>query len=937
MYQRLTIEIFSTVNDSNVDFRATTELYTSSACAQFDAKLVSTASSIEAITVGSNLASLNINVESVNVTINNGLLVALMSNCDGGGWSMGESRLLNKSCVVLGLPLPAPPDCPVYYSMINYDATTLNVADLYQAHNGTVLCSPSQRFTNFTTGPYFLGGYGARTTCEPIASTSVCAPFIDYNVSVPICQEDACSPEQCQKINVESENIYVSVLPQIWTVLSSPECRISVARLLCATAYPRCGSPASLCTCDLNCSASDLSTLNRLLGLFGSSSSALCPGGSGCHQLPSYPALPIPSLANAPNQSALKPSPLVAYPTCALYDGVPCRGLVDYPVYIPKFNSLYLMEQSFTKDLWFAFGLAPKGACYDALTKLACASVFTRCDSTAVNALLAPGPKVEVPLPRLPCRSLCETYNESCASFIALAPGALTRQCEAKSDSVVGCDNVTGDFRKTATGADTYPVNETVIEATIGLRTTCTDITVMGVLAPPLCPNPFVVPENPAAATINDGYCALPCTATWKHPFATPGWNRFFSTLIILSCISSLWTVLTYVLFRSRLLRTQTQIYGFHTIVNMSIAALTSMPAVLKDPSTAISSSTCLDNTEEMTIADPYCAITGVLMTFFTSTSCLFLMAFITDLWFVVSMTAQKWSQEFREKVIKCTFGGIYSYAIGFIILAIATGKIHQNNQPFCFVHDWVGNMFYIVLCITLIVDCVFFGLIVRVIWGSYRQTSVINPKESSLRTGISQFRRPIIFTILCVFLFVLAASARLQSQILEKQWKQNAVDWVLCKVVRSHFEGEVCTEYPVAFDHGFLWLTLTAIFSQGLMISAILGFSGQNFALWRDVIVNRILPKSFISRSKGSQIDSSFSRESGSNKNLPKVVEMENPALSEDPSISSTSLSGVSTVSTASSTVSTKVKSTKSKRPKSYSRGFFVQSSRKVEFVPFD
>lgn len=68
----------------------------------------------------------------------------------------------------------------------------------------------------------------------------------------------------------------------------------------------------------------------------------------------------------------------VNVPRCGVYNGTLCRGVIDYPVYIPAGSTQATMEQTLvaTKPL---FASAPvDSGCRDGLVKLLCAVGFPR-------------------------------------------------------------------------------------------------------------------------------------------------------------------------------------------------------------------------------------------------------------------------------------------------------------------------------------------------------------------------------------------------------------------------------------------------------------------------------------------------------------------------------------------------------------------------------
>lgn len=848
-YNRATVLI-----TANNGFTYTNELFSVKGCPNYDARVVASTSQVvvspspsSAVSLGQQ-ASIDVHVTSVNVTISSSSLIGLFSSCDGGKWVVGQSRALNKSCVVFGVILPSPQDCPVYYSTMKYTATDIQIAEFYSANGTNITCSLEKRFTNFSAAnTYKLGGYGAAPTCEKISSTSVCSSFIDFPVSVPFCP-GRCSSETCQSLTVETD-LYLTVLPQVWSVLLSPLCRVAVGRLFCSIVYSRCNTqrlPPCSEACSLNfaCSGTDQNSLDRLLSLLNTTTSELC-SNTTCASPPPLPSTTMKEMENVPTSmmSTKISASAVAYPTCAIYDGEVCKGVITGSIYVPSNTTLQQMEQLFEKEIFWTFGLAPKGECFRAFTQLACASVFNPCDIRAVDAVLGPGQSVPVPLPRVPCREMCEAYSRSCKDFIALAPAILTRACTGKAEVEVGCVN--GSVYTNATGMDLYPVNQTVLQAAIGLSTYCNVLTT-NASASYQCNFPTLKPDSETSDTILQSHCSLPCDAKVFNPFGAPAWNRFFSAFCVISFFACFWTVITFLVFRDSLLKSQTQIYAFHCIFAVFLATTIPIPVIFYDPASAITYATCIDNTRPMTISHPYCAYSGLFIAWTTLTTGLFLNAFVMDLFLVITLFNQKMSKQTRDRLATGTFVGIYLFALIFVIATGATGNLRHSNLPYCFVANTASDVFWATLCISLVVDIALFGWVCKTIFASFRAVTQASSASStgSKRSIASQYRRPILFTLTFIVLFVVAITFRIQVRFESDKWTEQTIDWFICNLVDARVSGTQCADYPPGPNHGFYWLCNMLIFSQGLIITIIFGFTSQNFRLWRTLLLTRVFPR---------------------------------------------------------------------------------------------
>lgn len=315
-------------------------------------------------------------------------------------------------------------------------------------------------------------------SCVQLPSTSVCARFYPagslVDVSAFACVEDA-------EASLKSG-------PTVWSSLelltgSESSCSVDFAQLMCFAVFRPCGSAISADFCRQT---------------LGNATSGGSTGGTCSQSLQSeLMQLVVPDFATTFNCSnalfaADGVGPLVdqsqlsapAAECQALSNTSICRGVVDYPIYVPwnHDGDQSLIESSVSSSYQSALLLADVATgCLDSLSKMLCSMAYTRCDTTVIANSLAPYasgtvaallPLLAVPFPQLPCRTLCETVNSECATLIASSSTvAAAANCSAVGDILTPTPTCGG--RYLADGGEDFPLNySTLADISIGVRQT---------------------------------------------------------------------------------------------------------------------------------------------------------------------------------------------------------------------------------------------------------------------------------------------------------------------------------------------------------------------------------------------------------------------------------------------------------------------------------
>ena len=426
------------------------------------------------------------------------------------------------------------------------------------------------------------------STCIPMPASSVCANFYAPDQMVDITGSPG--------INCVSDaESYLKAAPTVWASLRilSPQttCSSDFAQLMCFAVYKPCQRYVSQEFCQR--------TLGANKTVDGTCSQDISTG---------FLAAAVPQfsvvfdcnyqLYNTINGGGVGPfvsqsNVVVPADQCQpLSNTSVCRGVVDYPIYVPwsTGGDQSRIEAQVATTFKQAFITAAVGTgCLESIEKMLCSMVYTRCDTTVLESSLTPFlpylppgsllprvlPALKIPFPQLPCSSLCQRVQAQCSTLLA------------SNEALAGLANCTGQGfvlapSKTCTGASSDAGGLNFPNST----STLAYLTLSGNRVPVVsqcnqfvslyatnvsevfeCPFPLVRASGPDSVNaILGGSCALPCPSI---VFSRDDWakaNRFVIGFVVASFITSLFLWLTWVIFPVKRKQTNTLMFNSCTL-----------------------------------------------------------------------------------------------------------------------------------------------------------------------------------------------------------------------------------------------------------------------------------------------------------------------------------------------------------------------------------
>jgi hypothetical protein len=661
--------------------------------------------------------------------------------------------------------------------------------------------------------------------------------------------------------------LQVAKLPPFLSVINSSACRISLANLACSFAFRRATAPAlqpcqPLCAAyardctgvDLTAATIALSDISTAAGVNGvcAASGAPCNGGASA--------------------AALTADPLVG--RCEPYRGQICRGIADTSpnIYVPAGISQEAIERQIGQ-LAFIIPLVPVAdGCRDALTLFVCSNVFQRCDRTQKIVSYLP---YVVPLPQLPCRSVCFSYASKCGrtlSFINASAAAtadpaarrlfscllesLTPQCTAQSfqPPVVDCaGNVI------VPGADDWPITNgsfAVSPVLPALSTPC-DAYQRATATNVQCAYPTVLPNRVGApaigldAALGDGSCQIACPLGIQAPQHVRNQSILTNFFAITSFFCVAFMSVTWSTFPDR--RSQWIVWNLAFclfIFHLALFATFFVP-VQEGRELGFANVSCKSRTEPVVFADGWtlCRVQGVVVHFWSLAAAHWWSMIGVDVILKIVISVPLTA---RQENIKCFLfcAWCYGFPLGLTLYGWTReiyGAMYTTSQ-WCFIaqvaqnFEFLQSYFLWPLFAAWLTGTV--SLLLILVW-SVR--SAID-SGSTKRAGWWQpYARPVLclLAFLWVWILVLVSSRYYASRasILMREVAQ----WVTCNIVTkaatlasTGIDSVECA--PVQDTPSMDTILNLGVFTPGLVLF-LAYFSLENFALW-NALFRSMCPK---------------------------------------------------------------------------------------------
>lgn len=788
--------------------------------------------------------------------------------CNAKGIQSPATLACNGSVITPGMD-----DFPVARAVFTADGSLSTECEAYASGPAPVRIGGDPQIGTWV--PRTVPGPLPGTTATLRPGTDFCATVLPYqNVFVPA------------NASLNALGAYFSILPTMLSAeVFTTNCRNAVSYILCARVHPPAGDTTykpcqeDCATVTQQCSITEL----KLLVAAG-----LNFAGSICPVLPSAAATPAQCFA----RPALAPVPKPALPYCASGFKSNICGNLDYDIYVPAGMTPAMLEaQLDQKALRILFNVN-MGPCRAVTARYLCSRVFMPCDKDALNRATNLLGNVPVPLPRLPCRGLCDAFSNFCSAVWTGTP--LAPNC-----------STTGFY---IPGQEDFPTTGTVFGALgpVTLATSCNDLqqtskasgvsVFSSIDVPVQCPGPLVKPDDPADR-IDGLECALPCPAVI---FNKSEWDVAVKMVIGLGTVSVFccaFLVLTWSIFPTK--RQQRHILYF--AISIFIVSVIILAGTSAGRGRDIRNTPCRNNAHGYEWEDGgFCSFQHIMLIQFTNSAVMWWMIISFTLFIRVVTGLNRLPIDFVEKNKDVIFH-ILAWGIPgiWVILVLAYhGTGGTGSAPWCIGNatsredlDWIT--LYYPLAVKLILGAVFMI------------STLAQILITSLRTGKTElglFIRPLFFVAGYLILFILLIQFRITAKLMETQVKDSVVDMVKCFFNPS---ADSCLDYPSTRPSPSAWYALLfSVSAQGIVGFLFYGVSTDNFVLWGRLL----MCKSIDGKARGmysAQSAASSDSRSGASK-----------SSKANANTSSTKKSGAAASSTTSSAAKGSVAMAEKKKP---------------------
>lgn len=661
------------------------------------------------------------------------------------------------------------------------------------------------------------------------------------------------------------------------TILS-PQCQIAFNKAVCSLKYPKCTSDLSVLTkpCSdlcLNvealCSETDLTILNGA----GLMDSLDCAGENWSVD---------PETCNSGPQQEVTIDAIHA-PKCVEYSGEMCKGNTPGRVYIPAGIPETVLEEIMLAQQ-FIFAVSPVSTGCDRFHNAwTCANTFMECE-------MAPLAGLEIPVPKLPCKEFCETFNIVCDPLFQIS--------EAVDAVFSGKCNIS-DFLATRScsgeiitaGQENYPRAKTTFMSTpLGdVTSTCSrwaDAETPQVLASAAkqahvqCPFPLVIPDetvvDPSRLRILDGACAPPCPVS---SFTDEEYDSFDIMVVIgmsMSFVCTIFFTLTWCLFK----RERKSVFNVYMnvclMVMYGVVLINAIRArVLQTPN--IASSLCKNNVEEYHF-EGYCLAQGIIYIFAALTSVSWWLVQSIDVFRSLVLNIKIVEGSNTSRWLRLVYH-VFAWGIPaiFVIVAVAEKQIgaYASGIPYCFFTFGRGGdtktdfsqgmFFYPMLGYVILGCCLMICVMIRIFLLSLVHEN--RHKSCWERYMCGVYLRVILYFFLMAMVWIFMVIFKTDLIKNKDEYVSSAVELYLCTLFNQPMTGEVCGAVPksrMPFASMAAMLGFTSY--SGIIVFVIHSTTFDIYRAWAGlfyVISLKIHPRLAIRSCKKYARDSSFAPDS--------------------------------------------------------------------------
>jgi len=365
-------------------------------------------------------------------------------------------------------------------------------------------------------------------TCVTLTNSSLCSTVI--SVPVRLANGTNCPKEHEQLLNP----FIINFLPSLYSTLSTNECRLSVTKLFCTEIYSECSLPLNqtdLLPCKSHCdetisecSNNEIDIINKFLSIIGSNIIQQCSLSNQSQYVTNSSHVQCKQLPqNITSLSSNIITQQFQYPRCEQYTGSTCRGIVNYPVYVPSDMTIDLLESIAHQQLSWVFPLLPKfgkpqinsnstntiDSCLMSFEKYICSQIFLQCDNSVMMKSSA-NVSLSFPFPQLPFQSLCQQYDDSCSDVFIQMPQMIPN-CSSNSQFKIGQITECDDSIVITPAQSDFPLTSSIFNSQLSLITQCNSmshVTESIALAAVDCPMPLVKADANIKSTVAGGSCS---------------------------------------------------------------------------------------------------------------------------------------------------------------------------------------------------------------------------------------------------------------------------------------------------------------------------------------------------------------------------------------------------------------------------------------------
>ncbi len=696
----------------------------------------------------------------------------------------------------------------------------------------------------------------AQPTCGPVPSTSICASILAPNYSAAPVNPTTGAEDVACPLDVEDFTA-PSLVPLIVGQTHNTTLKLELARFLCASYYPPCGTP-TMKPCRSSC--------ENIVGIVGpvitAGPDAATPEGRDALLVQSlglwttlfnsgncngYSA--DTTVCNSGNFSpAITSAAAIPAAKCEKYTGSACAGVVDN-VYVPAGQTQAAIEANLAAATGI-YRLTPFGTnCTKDMAKFLCSKAFWPCYTTTATFAGATRP---FQYPQLTLRSVCDSYSSSCASFITTfqqkepaRSALLVPNCTLSRTPILErrkCDGtVLNGLLTFPEVSSTFPPSITVpgqdfTSATV--QNLPADWTVSPTIT---CPAPLVIPDNPRTSKrISGSHCAMPCPSFMFSSDEYVTQSKAYLGVSVVSFVCAWFLLLTFTTFAEK--RKSTYVVSFMAMLvvistAIFIGALATYPQQKKN---GIPEALCENNTDEMEMpTGGWCVVQAVSVVGGMISLAAWWCVSAADL-FIKIVVGWRPSVSSRQHTILRWAYNIWGWAIPALLTIIALslnslGAVDLSGC-YCFIHSRSNSFPFAPWLV------VYYPIMIYIFVGGGSMIATLVTLSRSSRNSNSQsckhYSGPIIFVLVFLVVFGSLIAYRATAYFREAPWRESATEFVTCLLMEKPFNpSKVCGDghgHPSERPNVPFWNYIHFIVSAtGLIAMTIYGTTGDIYKLW--------------------------------------------------------------------------------------------------------